>query len=61
MEQPLKYKLVNFHDSRPGHDLRYCLDGKKLTDLGWSTPVCFENSLRKTIEWTLNNPEWLEW
>lgn len=61
MDQPLKYKLVNFHESRPGHDLRYCLDGKKLTDLGWSVPVSFESSLQKTVEWTLKYPEWLEW
>jgi dTDP-glucose 4,6-dehydratase len=61
MEIELKYKLVNFHKDRPGHDLRYALDGNKLLDMGWELPVDFEDSLRKTVEWTLEHPEWLEW
>lgn len=52
--------LVSFHESRPGHDLRYALDGKKLADLGWTAPYSLEDSLRKTVEWTVANPEWLE-
>lgn len=55
----LKYKLVNFHGDRPGHDTRYALDGTKLFDLGWKMPVDFEGSLASTIRWTLNNPQWL--
>jgi dTDP-glucose 4,6-dehydratase len=55
-----KMELVNFHESRPGHDLRYALDGAKLADLGWTAPHSFEASLRKTVEWTLAHPEWLE-
>lgn len=55
----LKYKMVDFHSSRPGHDLRYALDGGKMKDLGWSHPVKFEESLAKTIQWTLANDEWL--
>ena len=58
--KPLQYKLVDFHSSRPGHDLRYGLDGTKLENMGWSIPVSFEESLRKTILWTLENLEWLE-
>lgn len=58
--KPLNYELVNFHEDRPGHDLRYCLDGSKLIDFGWKLPVTFEESLRHTIEWTLRNQEWLE-
>lgn len=57
----LKYELVNFHADRPGHDLRYCISGEKLQRLGYTLPLTFENSLRKTIEWTLAHPEWLEW
>lgn len=49
----------NFHAQRPGHDPRYALDGTKLADLGWKAPVPFEDSLFKTIEWTLDRPEWL--
>lgn len=51
---------LSFHASRPGHDLRYALDGTKLERLGWKAPVPFEDSLKKTIEWTLEFPEWLE-
>lgn len=50
---------VNFHSSRPGHDLRYALDGTKLAALGWTAPVSFEESMKKTVDWYLNNPEWL--
>lgn len=57
----LKYELVDFHKGRPGHDRRYALDGSKLKNLGWQAPVAFEESLQKTIEWTLrpNNIHWL--
>lgn len=51
---------LSFHASRPGHDLRYALDGTKLDLLGWKAPVPFEESLRKTVEWTLEFPGWLE-
>ena len=58
--KPLDYELVDFHSSRPGHDLRYALDGSKMKAMGWSLPVTFEDSLRKTIRWTVANPKWLE-
>ena len=58
--KPLRYEMVDFHSSRPGHDLRYALDGTKMRELGWKIPIAFENSLRKTIDWTLANPRWLE-
>jgi dTDP-glucose 4,6-dehydratase len=51
--------LEDFHSSRPGHDLRYALDGKKIADTGWVSPMPLEESIRKTVEWTLNHPEWL--
>ena len=54
------FKLVNFHADRPGHDLRYALDGTKLSDLGWEPSVPFDDSLRKVVQWTLAHPEWLE-
>jgi dTDP-glucose 4,6-dehydratase len=50
---------VNFHASRPGHDLRYALDGTKLAATGWKAPVPFEDSLRQAVRWTLDHPEWL--
>lgn len=55
----LKYELTDFHTGRPGHDRRYALDGSKLKSLGWQAPMAFEESLQKSIEWTLNNPQWL--
>jgi len=55
------YKLINFHKDRPGHDLRYALDGEKLHSMGWSCPITFEKSLEKTVKWTLEHKEWLEW
>lgn len=56
----LNYELVDFHSSRPGHDLRYALDGTHLREAGFSYPVSFQDSLRKMIYWTLDNKEkWL--
>ena len=57
--QPLRYEMVDFHSSRPGHDLRYALDGRFLHDLGYRFPVSFERSIEKTVQWTLKNPSWL--
>lgn len=57
--KPLKYEMVDFHSSRPGHDLRYALDGSKMFQIGWRHPMSFDESLRKTIEWTLANERWL--
>lgn len=57
--RPLNYELVDFHSSRPGHDLRYALDGTKMHEMGWRLPLNFEQSLEKTIQWTLENPKWL--
>ena len=56
----LKYKMVNFHGSRPGHDLRYGLNGDKIKSIGWVMPIDFKDSLKKTIEWTLENKVWLK-
>lgn len=47
----LKYEIVDFHSSRPGHDCRYALDGQKLKDYGFNYPVSFEESLKATVEW----------
>lgn len=57
--KPLIYEMVDFHSSRPGHDLRYALDGSRLCAMGWTVPVDFVASITKTIEWTLKNDRWL--
>jgi dTDP-glucose 4,6-dehydratase len=53
------YELVDFHSSRPGHDLRYSLDGTKLKERGWNAPMTLEESFERTVNWTLKHPEWL--
>ena len=55
----LFYEFLDFHSSRPGHDLRYALDGLKLSSMGFSFPVDFEESLQRTVEWLMENPQWL--
>jgi dTDP-glucose 4,6-dehydratase len=60
MGKPVDFEIVDFHSSRPGHDLRYGLDGWKLKDMGYEIPVSIDESLKKTVEWTLRNPKWLE-
>ena len=53
-------KLITYVKDRPGHDLRYAIDASKINkDLGWSPTVTFEQGLSKTIDWYLNNEEWL--
>ena len=56
---PLYYELVDFHSSRPGHDLRYALDSAKLLSSGFHYPKDFNDSLAKTVLWTLQNQQWL--
>jgi dTDP-glucose 4,6-dehydratase len=54
----LKYELVDFHSSRPGHDLRYALSGEKMSQLGWMpTPV--RQRINDVVQWTLANDRWL--
>lgn len=55
----LIYHLEDFHSTRPGHDRRYALDGSKLFALGWQPPISFKESLAKTVEWTLENKQWM--
>ena len=59
MGKELKYKIVNFHHTRMGHDKHYGLNDDKLKALGWKPPVSFEEGLRTTIEWQLENPDWI--
>jgi len=59
-EQKLHYELVDFHSSRPGHDLRYALTGELIKNEGFGYPVAFEESLRKMVFWTLDRADqWL--
>tara|TARA_B100000676_G_scaffold77905_1_gene77577 strand:- start:1459 stop:2451 length:993 start_codon:yes stop_codon:yes gene_type:complete len=50
--------LMQFVGDRPGHDFRYSLDSKKISnDLNWTTKLSFEKGLEKTIQWYMDNPE----
>jgi dTDP-glucose 4,6-dehydratase len=52
--------LITFVVDRAGHDKRYAIDATKLNkELGWSPSVTFEQGLAETIDWYLNNEEWL--
>jgi dTDP-glucose 4,6-dehydratase len=57
--KPLHYELADCNKERPGHDFRYALDGSKLRDTGFEYPLSLEQSLVKTINWFVENPEWL--
>lgn len=59
MGKELKYKIVDSIAARPGHDPHYGLDDTKLKKLGWKSPMTFEQSLKKVIEWQNKNLDWL--
>ncbi|MDH5413266.1 MAG: dTDP-glucose 4,6-dehydratase [Flavobacteriaceae bacterium] len=53
-------KLITYVKDRAGHDRRYAIDASKLNkELGWKPSVTFEEGLSKTIDWYLDNEEWL--
>jgi dTDP-glucose 4,6-dehydratase len=53
--------LITYVKDRPGHDKRYAIDATKLsTELGWKPSVTFEQGLSETIDWYLENTEWLK-
>ena len=50
--------LIEFVEDRPGHDFRYSMDSKKISnELGWKTKSSFDEGLRKTVQWYLDHPE----
>lgn len=53
--------LIKYVKDRPGHDRRYAIDNTKIsTELGWKPQYTFEQGMKETIEWYLNNTEWIE-
>lgn len=56
----LKYEMVDFHTSRPGHDLRYALSGDFMRQLGWEPQHSFKERIKEVVEWSIQNPEWIE-
>lgn len=59
MGRPLLYEMIDFHSSRPGHDLRYALCGEKMRNLGWEPRKDLKERLRDVIAWSLENNDWL--
>ena len=51
---------IAFVTDRPGHDRRYAIDARKIeSQLGWKPAETFESGIRKTVQWYLDNPEWV--
>tara|TARA_R110002153_G_scaffold211971_1_gene364533 strand:+ start:219 stop:1262 length:1044 start_codon:yes stop_codon:yes gene_type:complete len=54
-------KLITYVKDRPGHDLRYAIDATKINkELGWEPSVTFEEGLELTVDWYLDNSDWLD-
>jgi dTDP-glucose 4,6-dehydratase len=52
---------ITFVKDRPGHDRRYAIDASKIErDLGWRPAETFDSGIRKTVQWYLDNPAWIE-
>ena len=53
-------RLIKFVDDRPGHDLRYAIDNSKIQkELSWKPSLIFSEGLSKTVDWYLQNKDWL--
>ncbi|WP_396956610.1 dTDP-glucose 4,6-dehydratase [Nitrosomonas sp.] len=53
-------RLITYVKDRPGHDRRYAIDARKIErELGWKPAETFESGIRKTVQWYLNNAEWV--
>lgn len=59
MNKELKCEMVDFHSSRPGHDLRYALSGDKLFRLGWFPKKSVKDRIKEVVDWTLAHPFWI--
>lgn len=57
--KPLLYEMVDFHSSRPGHDLRYGLDGAKMLAIGWKPSLPVDMSIGRIVNFTLENHQWM--
>ena len=55
----LKYEMTDFHTSRPGHDMRYALDGGLLASLGWEPKIKLSERIKGMVDWTLKHERWL--
>lgn len=53
------YSLIKYVKDRKGHDLRYAIDSTKMASLGWRPKHMFDDGIKKTIKWYLNNKQWV--
>jgi dTDP-glucose 4,6-dehydratase len=54
-------RLITHVKDRPGHDRRYAIDARKIErELGWRPAETFETGIRKTVQWYLSHPEWVQ-
>ena len=56
----LNYEMLDFHSSRPGHDLRYSLSGEKMKKLGWEPSIKLTDRIKQVVDWSLKNQNWIE-
>lgn len=60
-EEGASEKLITYVKDRPGHDFRYAIDSSKLKkELGWEPSLQFEEGIKKTVKWYLENEEWVK-
>lgn len=55
----LKYEMVDFHSSRPGHDLRYALSGEFMKSLGWEPRFSLQDRIKEVVDWSIANQDWI--
>lgn len=56
----LKYEMVDFHSTRPGHDMRYSLSGELMKSLGFEPKISLSERIKQVSDWYLKNPKWLQ-
>lgn len=59
LDRPLRHEMVDFHSSRPGHDLRYAMSGDLMASLGWKPRISLRERIKQMTDWTISHPEWL--
>lgn len=57
--KPLDFELMDFHSKRPGHDLRYALDGTKMAEMGFNPPDDLDKTIRRAVKFCLEQPGWM--
>lgn len=56
----VRWRFVDFHAARPGHDRRYSLDGRKLAAMGWTPKISIDDAIRDFVAFSLAHPGWLQ-